>query len=77
MHLSIIVTLIAFTFLLISKVTYITFKVSILSLLAFPRKLTFDLGVAKAILFSLSYKNALNLNDALICKTNLNVKRHD
>ncbi len=43
------------------KVTYIVFKVYILSVHAFPGKRTHDLGIASTILYSFSYSNIVTL----------------
>ncbi len=48
---------------LLSKATYIAFKLQfyILSALAFPGNRTHDLGVASAMLYYLSYRKAKNV----------------
>ncbi len=49
---------------LLSKATYIAFKLQfyILSALAFPGNRTHDLGVASTMLYHLSYRKAVNKN---------------
>ncbi len=53
---------------LLSKATYIAFKLQfyILSALAFPGNRTHDLGVASAMLYYLSYSKACSLNVLLL-----------
>ncbi len=64
-----------FTFYILSKATYIAFKLQfyILSALAFPGNRTHDLGVASAMLYHLSYRKAFYWNESRLIPPNIKV----